>query len=1104
MDKDYQDFKKQLSEVIAGNKDAEKELGVKPIKVDIPQAKLTRMQLKIAKQQHSEIAAAAQAVNLPVLEHCAKDCLKYINAIYGSIAKESLSPEVVEPQDYCQTVVAILHEIEHGVGYSRLTSDAGAQDTEQDQESQAEEVSGGAVGDPIEVEGQPEGDRRDSFGIGKSSEDAAAAQEPLLEEGQHVSDSGDSVIVAEKRESDGSGGEDGVEVVAGKDDGTGEDGVGGAGVSAGTSKQEEAPRQHYKDAQSKNKRRLCPFCDFFGVHLNRHLQSMHSDKVTSNKERARLVYLADSKEKKNSGESATITNKYERIYQCGIQGCRKIVSRMSQHLKRFHKITEPGKLEASLKKFKRLSGQRHRRPSKPKMASPRPTKKGRKKSKTSKGTDEESADAIPPTPQGKRQQPGDMEDDTTTDDGSFSLDDDSEDDLSDTASAKKPSKKPKNIRTSKRLSQETISVAPPAHKKRRKEEPPVEDETTDAEEFEDSSADESSGDELASGDGKLWSEYYLDSARRDKTVRGHFISTFHRYLLHAEGGAHSPEQALIHTRQVHTILETFDKDGNDLDCLVRNDSLDVWDIFAGPRLKSEHLKGNTLKVYIRSLEYFTRFIQKNLFFKKDLLTEEDKAAIANLHTRLPDYRATIHRRTALQTTTRKVEEAFAKMTPDDIKAFENSELAMQAVKLLGEDINFRPLSKKEFVTVRDFLLVTTLYENGSRPGPLENAKLSRFKRATYTESSRRWTILVDEHKTTRHQGPAELVVDERLYGYLKLYVEYSWPSFVAAGVDSLFIKDDGFPFRKGTIGRRISDTFQAAGVRPDIRVSATNIRKIYSSAAQQLSPSKKRLLHSHMKHKESTAEANYVIRLNAEKSSKAHEIMREIITGKQVDELDGDIWKSQAETSEQKPEDKKAHQSHQVTSELRADQGSSAASEQEDVNPSSCRVQSSPVREQIPHAAKVQLTNEDKVVLLSIFQDEIKRGQLLTRNEVKGMLRADNHLKKILVDEEKIKKACDFIRYKTNTVHQTQLTEVSDPYDFVTESSVASGLRKTWDPALSGVIESRMQNVTKMPTKRDLIQLFTEDNILKHVLNQEGKQRCYEKVKNLFRRRAKE
>ena len=64
--------------------------------------------------------------------------------------------------------------------------------------------------------------------------------------------------------------------------------------------------------------------------------------------------------------------------------------------------------------------------------------------------------------------------------------------------------------------------------------------------------------------------------------------------------------------------------------------------------------------------------------------------------------------------------------------------------------------------MRDYLLVTALYENGSRPGPLENTKLDRFEQAEFVESKTRWAIVVDEHKTTRHQGPAEIIMDQRL------------------------------------------------------------------------------------------------------------------------------------------------------------------------------------------------------------------------------------------------------------------------------------------------------------------------------------------------------
>ena len=157
------------------------------------------------------------------------------------------------------------------------------------------------------------------------------------------------------------------------------------------------------------------------------------------------------------------------------------------------------------------------------------------------------------------------------------------------------------------------------------------------------------------------------------------MSTFFRYLLHVEGGCHLEEQALIQTRQVNIILDTADPTGDDLHCLIRNDGLDFWDRFTGPKLANKELTGNTLKVYIRSLELFIIFIEKNLFYRKDLLSADEMEAIIRLNKRLPDYRATVHRRTAHQTTTRKVNESIEKINPEDIRNFEQSALAKTAL-----------------------------------------------------------------------------------------------------------------------------------------------------------------------------------------------------------------------------------------------------------------------------------------------------------------------------------------------------------------------------------------------------------------------------------------
>ena len=140
----------------------------------------------------------------------------------------------------------------------------------------------------------------------------------------------------------------------------------------------------------------------------------------------------------------------------------------------------------------------------------------------------------------------------------------------------------------------------------------------------------------------------------------------------------------------------------------------------------------------------------------------------HLKERLPDFRETVHRRTADQVTTRKVNEAFAHLTPADIRQVVASEQAQKAMKLISLAADKKQLTQSEFLTVRDYLIKTMVHENGSKPGPIENALVSRFKQATYSASSGQYTILVDKHKTTRHHGPAELTVTSRVYGYLQI------------------------------------------------------------------------------------------------------------------------------------------------------------------------------------------------------------------------------------------------------------------------------------------------------------------------------------------------
>lgn len=307
-----------------------------------------------------------------------------------------------------------------------------------------------------------------------------------------------------------------------------------------------------------------------------------------------------------------------------------------------------------------------------------------------------------------------------------------------------------------------------------------------------------------------------------------------KHLRHAKGEILSDEQSRIHVRQVHKVLEVLDKGGEDVKCLTWKKGLKVWDDFCAPNLKAKSLTGNTIKTYLKSVEIFGCFTEKGDFYKPELLTDLGKAILVQLQPRMQDYQKAVHCRTAVETTTRDVDESYSAMTPEDLKAFEQSDFAKHAITLIGKSLKNHLLSMQEFTDVHDYLLVTMLVENGSCPGPLENAKVKCFEQATFTKSKKRWTLVVDEHKTTRYQGPDELVMDNRLYGYMKIYVSYIRPAFVdSAAEEALFIKDDGKKFEKGTIGRRVEATFRKAGVRGDIRVTSTRVRKIFSGAAFQ-------------------------------------------------------------------------------------------------------------------------------------------------------------------------------------------------------------------------------------------------------------------------------
>jgi len=147
------------------------------------------------------------------------------------------------------------------------------------------------------------------------------------------------------------------------------------------------------------------------------------------------------------------------------------------------------------------------------------------------------------------------------------------------------------------------------------------------------------------------------------------------------------------------------------------------------------------------------------------------------------------------------------------------------------------------------------------------------------------------------------------------------------------------------------------------------------------------------------------------------------------------------------------------------------------------------------------VSNEDKSVLMTVFMENINSGTVLTLAEVRFRMRSVPYLRRFVLDKAKTKKFYDFVRYKTLGVRETSDTfGKEDEFEFVT--SLSSSQRKAWEAHDTYNIEEAFSSFKSMPTKNQVVDTFSANTVLRHILSREGKNRCYEKVKALFKKRA--
>ena len=140
-----------------------------------------------------------------------------------------------------------------------------------------------------------------------------------------------------------------------------------------------------------------------------------------------------------------------------------------------------------------------------------------------------------------------------------------------------------------------------------------------------------------------------------------------------------------------------------------------------------------------------------------------------------------------------------------------------------------------------------------------------------------WTLLVVQHKTTHHQGPAEIVPRTRR-------CTGGWPSlWNTSGLnlptrmkDHLFVKDNGLAFTPETIGKRVTAIFKMVGMRPNNSITETSIRRdvllfhVWPASGEEAACAPP---HGNSK---ATVDKNDVLQVKAERSARAYSLLKNI------------------------------------------------------------------------------------------------------------------------------------------------------------------------------------------------------------------------------------
>ena len=354
---------------------------------------------------------------------------------------------------------------------------------------------------------------------------------------------------------------------------------------------------------------------------------------------------------------------------------------------------------------------------------------------------------------------------------------------------------------------------------------------------------------------KTREDYYR--ASKFDNGRHQWLCGFFNYLSLPSSGYKKIHIRLQHVTQVKILLEALDPKGTDIKCLAEDHGNAIWTKYIDPEVQAGNKAPGTLISYLTSVEKFLQYVTSQKYDPKQMphLLPSCKKEFKRVIPNFKGWRACIDSFTQDRQLRRYIQECDDLITPEQLEEVKSSIPYTEGENVILKASLGKPLNMYEFTLARDLIIFKFSIATGARPSALNNALLEDFKTATSNDGKR--VILVPKHKRSK-DGPAMLGMNEELQLMMSVYVEFIRPQFAMPSETKLFIKNDGFAFNEGTIGKVLSRFLEKTKVFKK-RVSHTHIRKfIATQTYQHASPQEVEHVEKAMCHGKDTRKKCYI------------------------------------------------------------------------------------------------------------------------------------------------------------------------------------------------------------------------------------------------------